>query len=74
VGLTDSTVFGWKPDIPGKYTLYASFAGSKSYYASSAVTSFIVDETPEATPEPTQAPASLADQYLLPGIAELLLP
>ena len=24
--------FNWKPDITGQYTVYASFAGSESYY------------------------------------------
>jgi hypothetical protein len=61
--------FNWKPDIPGKYTVYASFSGSESYWPSRAATAFAVDEViPAATPEPTQAPASLADQYMLPGI------
>jgi hypothetical protein len=58
--------FAWAPDIPGKYTVIARFAGSESYYRSSAETAFVVDEAPEATPEPTQAPASMADQYFLP--------
>jgi hypothetical protein len=58
--------FAWKPDISGKYTVIARFAGSESYFASSAETAFVVDETPEATPEPTQAPASIADQYFMP--------
>lgn len=33
----------WKPDIEGKYTVYASFEGSESYWPSHAVTSFAVD-------------------------------
>ena len=33
----------WTPDIPGKYTVYASFAGSKSYWPSQSVTAFGVD-------------------------------
>jgi hypothetical protein len=35
--------FQWKPDIEGKYTVYASFAGSNSYWPSNAETAFIVD-------------------------------
>src|SRR5665647_192485 len=35
--------YNWKPDIEGAYTLYASFAGSKAYWPSHAVTSFAVD-------------------------------
>jgi hypothetical protein len=40
----------WKPDIAGQYTVYASFAGSESYWPSHAVTSFAVDPAPEAPP------------------------
>jgi hypothetical protein len=59
--------FSWKPDISGKYTLYASFAGSESYYPSNTVTAFQVDDAvPTATPQPTPA-ASVADMYLVPA-------
>jgi len=43
----------WKPDIPGKYTLIATFQGSESYYASYAETAFGVTEAPPASPTPT---------------------
>jgi len=56
----------WKPDIPGKYTVYASFGGSESYWPSHAVAAFAVDSAPDATVAPTPAPASLADQYFIP--------
>ena len=62
----------WTPDIPGKYTVIAKFAGSESYYASYSSTAFGVDEAPEATVAPTNPPASLADQYLLPGIGGII--
>ncbi len=69
---SDSTGFyslAFAPEVPGKYTIVASFAGSGSYYGSFSETAIQVDEAVStATPEPTQAPASLADQYLLPGI------
>jgi hypothetical protein len=42
----------WKPEVPGKYTVIATFAGSKSYYASYAETAIGVDEAPPATPPP----------------------
>ena len=58
--------FQWCADIEGKYTVIASFGGSKAFYGSHATTAFIVDPAPEATPEPTQAPTSIADQYFLP--------
>lgn len=60
------------PEVPGKYTIIASFTGSKGYYGSSTQTAINIDEPPNATPEPTQAPASLADQYLLPGIGGII--
>jgi outer membrane protein assembly factor BamB len=58
--------FDWKPDIPGKYTVYASFGGSESYWPSHAVTAFTVDPGAAATAEPTPVPASAADLYFLP--------
>ena len=48
--------FTWTPDIPGNYTVIANFAGSESYYPSSAPTYFYASgpaATP--TPSPTQA-------------------
>jgi hypothetical protein len=65
--------FNWKPDIDGKYTVYASFGGSESYWPSHAVTAFAVDPaatTPTAAP--TTAP-SMADTYLLPGIVSIII-
>ncbi|MCW4002684.1 MAG: PQQ-binding-like beta-propeller repeat protein [Candidatus Bathyarchaeota archaeon] len=41
--------FNWKPDIPGKFTVYASFEGSESYWPSHATTAFNVDPAPEPT-------------------------
>ncbi len=58
--------FSWVPDIPGKYQVFATFAGSKAYFASSSETAFVVDEAPAATAAPTPAPASIADQYFIP--------
>jgi hypothetical protein len=63
----------WKPDIDGKYTVYASFAGTESYYGSHAVTSFAIDPAaPTPTAAPTQAP-SMADLYFVPAIAGLFV-
>ena len=57
--------YSWVPDVPGKYTLYATFSGSNAYYGTSAETAFVVDN-PAATPTPaTQSnTTSMADQYL----------
>jgi len=61
------------PEVPGKYTVVASFGGSKAYWPSFAETAIKVDDAVSAvTPEPTQAPASLADQYLLPATGGII--
>jgi hypothetical protein len=43
----------WAPDIPGSYTVIASYTGSQAYYGSYAETSFV------ATLAPTSAPTSV---------------
>ena len=76
IGATNSNTdgfftFNWKPDIEGQYTVYASFAGSESYWPSHAVSSFVVDPSP-ATPVPTEPlPQSMADLYFIPAIVSL---
>ncbi|MGE5556141.1 MAG: PQQ-binding-like beta-propeller repeat protein [Methanocella sp.] len=65
--------FNWTPDIEGKYTVYANFAGSKSYWSSHAVTAFNVDPAPATpTPQPTQSP-SMADLYFMPMSVAILV-
>jgi hypothetical protein len=65
--------FNWKPDITGQYTVYASFAGSESYWPSHSVTSFAV-ESAAPTHEPTATPLqSAADMYFVPAIAGLFV-
>ncbi len=64
--------FMWTPDISGKYTVIATFAGSESYWPSYTETAFGVMEAPEPTVAPTNPPASVADQYLLPGIGGII--
>lgn len=65
--------YAWAPDIEGSYTLIATFAGSNSYYGSSAETSFYaIAPAATATPQPTAAP-STADLYFLPAIIGLFV-
>jgi hypothetical protein len=53
------------PEVPGEYTIVASFAGSESYWPSHASTALFVDE-PVATAEPTPTPAPpMTDMYVL---------
>ncbi len=55
----------WTPPVPGKYTITATFAGSNSYYGSSAETAIGVaaaahpttTTTPSTTPSSTGTPA-----------------
>ena len=49
--------FTWTPDIPGHYTVTAAFAGTQSYYGSSAQAAFYAS-SPSATPAPTAAPVT----------------
>jgi PQQ-like domain len=77
IGTTTSNAMGvfgftWTPDIPGDFMVTAVFGGSQSYYGSTASAYFYASEAPAATPQPTQAPASLADQYILPGIGGII--
>jgi hypothetical protein len=64
----------WKPDIPGKYTVLATFAGTGAYYGSFDQTAIFVDESP-VTPSPTPVThtETAADLYLLPGIAAIII-
>jgi outer membrane protein assembly factor BamB len=65
--------FDWTPDIPGKYTVYASFTGSKAMYPSNAETAFKINPASETpTPQPTQQ-SSMADLYFVPAIAGLFV-
>jgi outer membrane protein assembly factor BamB len=71
IGTTTSNVYGtysltWTPDIAGDYTIVASFAGSESYYSSTASVAFYASEpAAAATSQPTPIP-SMADVYFLP--------
>ncbi len=47
--------FNWKPDITGNFTVTATFAGTQSYYGSSAQTAFFAS-VPSATIAPTATP------------------
>ncbi len=64
----------WVPDIPGNFTVVATFEGTNGYWPSFAETSFAVMEPPEATPPPTPPPASMTDTYVAGfGIALLII-
>jgi hypothetical protein len=70
VGRTTSDANGFfscafTPEVPGKYTIIATFEGSGAYYGSSAETAINVEEAPAATPAPTPTPAPMTDTYVM---------
>ena len=70
IGTTTSDMTGtfgymWTPDIPGQYTVIATFAGSESYGSSYAQTYMGVVEAPIPTPSPDPTPAPMTDTYVL---------
>jgi hypothetical protein len=79
IGTTTSTVdgyfsFTWTPDIAGDYYVYASFAGSESYWPSQTVSSFTVNEEEQhATPTPTQTTGNITEQYFLPSVLAIII-
>ncbi len=72
--LSGAFSYQWTPDIPGKYTVYASFAGTNGYWPSSSQTSFAVDEV---APPPTQIPvvtnASMDPLYLVASTIAIII-
>ena len=45
--LTGYYSIDWKPPVPGRYLILASFGGSESYYGSYVETAIVVDEAPK---------------------------
>jgi hypothetical protein len=63
----------WVPDIPGDFTVIATFAGTNGYWPSSSMTSFNVMEA-HPTVAPTAAPpASNTDTYILSSAAAIII-
>lgn len=69
----------WTPPMEGKYTVVATFEGSKSYYPSSAETFFgvgIATTTP-ASPSPSVAPPPTSEMpattYVAIGVAVIII-
>jgi hypothetical protein len=63
----------WTPDIPGKYTVIANFAGTNSYWPSFAETAFSVEPEPEAPAAPEPEPPSMTDTYVVAGIVVIVV-
>jgi len=65
--------YAFTPEVPGLYTIIASFKGSESYYGSIAETFVNVEEAPQASPTPTPPPPSMADIYLMPATIGIIV-
>ena len=78
VGRTTSDADGmfklsFTPQVPGEYTVIASFAGSESYWPSHAKTAIAVTE---AAPQPTQQTVlaqSSIEMYLISGVIAIII-
>jgi hypothetical protein len=57
----------WTPEVPGEYTIIATFAGSNSYYSSSAETAIGVSEAPPAT-APPEYPQPIDNTWTIVGV------
>jgi len=64
----------WTPDISGNFTVYASFAGTKAYYPSSAETTFYAGPpAPSASPYPSPPTGLASFASLEYGIAAVII-
>jgi hypothetical protein len=72
--ITGHYSISFTPPVPGMYTITATFAGTHSYYASSAETSINVG-TVQSTPTvaPSTAPLSNADTYFVPAVIGIIV-
>jgi outer membrane protein assembly factor BamB len=88
IGTTTSDIAGhyglmWTPPVPGYYTITATFAGSKSYYGSSAETSLGVSKamgsaapaiTPTSAPTNTIVPTAPPTATIAPTPSPVVIP
>jgi hypothetical protein len=77
-GYSGTFGYTWEPQVPGQYTVTATFMGDDSYSSSFATTYVSVGEAPPATatPEPPQAPPDytpLLYALLAVGIIAIIL-
>ena len=63
----------YTPTLSGKYTVYATFAGSAAYYGSYAEAPLGVAQQASPTPSPSPIAASVSDTYLIPGIIAIII-
>jgi outer membrane protein assembly factor BamB len=79
IGTTTSDANGqfsytYTPPVPGAYKITASFAGSNSYFSSTAQTTMGFEEAAATAAPTTTAPVqSVADTYFIPAIVAILI-
>jgi len=78
IGTTTSNIAGqykyvFTPTVPGTYTIIATFAGSNSYFGSTAETSMLYSPPASATAAPTATPTSVADLYFVPSVIAIIV-
>jgi hypothetical protein len=78
VGTVTSDINGnygclFTPEVPGTYQIIATFAGSKSYGASSATTYLSVGEAPPPTAAPPEYPQPIDNTWTIVGTGIVLL-
>jgi outer membrane protein assembly factor BamB len=61
------------PETAGMYTIYATFAGSKSYYPSYAQTVLYVTEAPPETPPPPEKPLPPYEMYTIGSAIAIII-
>ena len=65
--------FAWTPDIAGAYTVVANFAGTGSYYPSSAETSFYVSNVAPTPPEQQQIALPPTETYIMGATVAIIV-
>ena len=71
--ITGHYSYAFTPDVPGTYTIIASFGGSNSYFASSGESSMLYAQPAPVNATPTTAPQSAADTYFVPAVAGIIV-
>jgi outer membrane protein assembly factor BamB len=61
------------PEVPGKYTIIATFEGSEGYWPSYAETAINVEEAPAATPAPTPVPQAPVETYFTASTIAIII-
>ena len=65
--------YAFTPDVPGLYTIIATFEGTNSYYRSYAETYVNVEEAPQASPTAPPPEPSMADIYFMPATIGVII-